>query len=197
MKKSLPVPALRGMNSTARTSKFAVDDRAVGERPAGRALQAVDARHDVERQRRVVLQHRAGLEAVAELLPRRRRRRRRRVDRRADDEPVPLIVVGPAPVLHHVGRIGRRAEERLAEVVHRLRQRVGDAHRRPVAAAAAGRSRAGRGSSTSPAPLVLAVVHVGRHRPAAVVGARRDARRHVLVDRHQQVLAAEVLIADA
>ena len=49
---------------------------------------------------------------------------------------MPLVVVRASPVLREVERIDRRAEERLADVVHRLRQRVGDAvaapSRRPL-----------------------------------------------------------------
>ena len=44
---------------------------------------------------------------------------------------------------------------------------------------------------------VVVIVRVSRIRAAAVVGASRHARGHVLVDRHQQLLALEVLIADA
>ena len=44
---------------------------------------------------------------------------------------------------------------------------------------------------------VLVVVPVSRVRPATVVGAGGGARRYILVDRHQQVAAPQVEIADA
>ena len=130
------------------------------------------------------------------MLPGRRRRLHRRVDRAVDHEAMPLVVVRASPVLRQVERVDGRAEEELAEVVHRLRQRVRDAvvapsrrplHERDVQAVVVGLADR----------RVLAVVRVVRVRPAAVVGARGDAARHVLIHRHQQVQPAQVLIADA
>ncbi len=115
--------------------------------------------------------------------------------RGADDQAVPLIVVGAAPVLHHVGGVGRRAEERLPEVVHRFGQRIADPQRRPVPRPLQERHVQAVVVRLA-GPPVLAVVHVLRDRTAPVVGARRHAGRHVLVDRHQQVLTAQVLVAD-
>ena len=108
LKKSLPVPALRPMNAPLTIGRPAV------------ALNRGHAGGDVERQRRVVLQHAAQLEAVA-----RRSRasgaRHRRVDRAVEHEAMPLVVVGAAVVPPDVRIVDRRAEEELADVVHRLR----------------------------------------------------------------------------
>jgi hypothetical protein len=49
-KKSLPMPAFRGMNATARTSKLPTSLRRWPEAP-GRSLKARDAGRDIERQR--------------------------------------------------------------------------------------------------------------------------------------------------
>ena len=109
---------------------------------------------------------------------------------------MPLVVVGPCPVLREVERVDGRAEERLSHVVHRLRIRVGDPvlapagrplHERHVEAVVVGLRLGG----------VLAVVRVGRVRAAAVVVAGRHAARHVLVDGQDEVLPAQVLVADA
>ena len=54
-----------------------------------------------------------------------------RVDRPVDHETMPLVVVRSTPVPHDVRRVDGRAEERLADVVHRLRERVGQSNARP------------------------------------------------------------------
>ena len=143
----------------------------------------VTPERDVERRRRVGLHHAAELEAAA-------------LRRAVDDQPMALVVVGASPVLREIGRIDRRAEEDFADVVHRLRQRVRHAIvPQPVRAL---RQRHVQAVIVRVADRrVLAVVGVDRIRPAAVVVAGRHARRHVLVDRHQQVAALQVLIAGA
>ena len=111
---------------------------------------------------------------------------------------MPLVVVRSAPVLREIEGIDRRAEEELADVVHRLR--------RACTRRGTGPTRAGRCSERQ---VQAVVVGVARRRILAVVARSRDSgrqpllvpaatqRRHVLVDRHQQVAPAHVLIADA
>ena len=135
---------------------------------------------------------RAHLESVRQVLPGGRRRRHRRVDAGREDEAVPPVVVGAAPVLRQVERIDGPAEEELADVVLGLRQRVAGPVVAPARRPLRERHQQRRGRSTSPADgywLLLAYSGIG---PAAVVGAGGHARRHVLVDRHQQPVAPQV-----
>ena len=110
---------------------------------------------------------------------------------------MPLIVVGASPVLREVGRIDRRAEEHLADVVHRLRQRVRHAVLAPACAPAAPATRAGRDSSSRrPTSTGCCWRRSGFGRQPLLLPDATQ-RRDVLVDRHQQLAALQVLIAGA
>ena len=109
---------------------------------------------------------------------------------------MPLVVIRSTPILRDIERIDRRTEEEFADVIPRLRERVGDAivapscrplHERYVEAVVGGRGQR----------RILTVVPVAGIRPASVVRAGGDARRGVVIDRDNQAHAAHVLIADA
>ena len=117
----------------------------------------------------------------------RHRRRRRGVQRAIDGEPVPLIVVGTPPVLRQVGRIDRRTEEELADVVHRLRQRVRHAVVTPPLRALRQRHVQRRGSSTRRPTSTGCCWRSWDSDGSHCCCPDATQRRHVLIHRHQQV----------
>src|SRR5438128_1293515 len=79
----------------------------------------------IKRQRRVVLQHTAQLEAAAEALPDGIRVSLRRMDRAVKNKAVPLIVVGAAIILPDVEIVDRRTEKEPADIVESLGVGIG------------------------------------------------------------------------
>jgi hypothetical protein len=107
-------------------SGVAVDEHAIDGGTSGSALNGVRAGRDIERQRRVVLQEAARLEAVTDSLPSGIPLRQGRMDRAVENQAVALIVVGTAVVLPDVEIVDGRAEEELADVIEGLGIGIGN-----------------------------------------------------------------------
>ena len=122
--------------------------------------------------------------------------RHRGVNRAVEHQAVALIVVGAAIVLPDIEIVDRRAEEELADIVERLRIRVGN-----TIAAPARRPLNKRDMQAVVVRIgerrILAVVAVVRIRTASIVVPGGDAGRHILIDRNNQMQSAHVLVADA
>src|SRR5271157_1007681 len=85
-------------------SRVAVDEYAVDGGTGGCALDRGGAGGNVERQRRVVLQHSAQLKPVA-------------LDCAVENQAMPLVVVGPPVIPPDIEIVDRGAKEELADVV--------------------------------------------------------------------------------
>src|SRR5262249_13103550 len=103
----------RAADAHAQTEKVAADagisgnELSIANRPAGRALNGGDTGCNVERQRRMPLDHVAHLKSVCQELPGSLPLVHRGVHRTRRHQPMALIVVGPSPVFIDVERIDR------------------------------------------------------------------------------------------
>ena len=151
------VPPSRNARLTRRLSAeelvahagVARDELAVDDRPAGRALHGRHARGDVERRRRVGLQHAAQLEAVRQVLPGGGRRRHRRVDAARDHQrdAAGRRRTRPQSFDRSNGSIGELKKNSPTLFIG-LRQRVADAVVAPRGRPLRRTTRAGRDRST-------------------------------------------------
>src|SRR5690242_885957 len=124
------------------------------------------------------------------------RRSHRRMDGSIKDQAVALVVVGAAAVFCNVEVVDRRAEEKLANIVDRLRPVIRNAIASPWGwllperdgeAVVVGVCRG----------AVLLVVAEGRIRAASIVRSVRNTGWRVSVDRSNQMYPTQMLIADA
>src|ERR1700694_4502603 len=88
-------------------SRVAANERPVDSRTGGGPLDRSGTGGDVERQCRVVLQHAAQLEAVAEALPRRAGLVHRRMNRAVENQAMSLVVVRTPVVLPDIEIVDR------------------------------------------------------------------------------------------
>src|SRR5947209_18632363 len=111
-KRERPAETCAHREEVKAVSGVACDEGSIRQRWTGAgALNRIRARGDVERQRRIVLQDAAQLKSVGNVLPGRIGLTGWRVDRAIENQPVPLVVIGPSVVTPNIEIVDWRAEE--------------------------------------------------------------------------------------